>query len=200
MNNDLKIYVAFWGYKKLSEGALDEVLKKVSHLISSDSFHTLTVFDMQTGALVPQEMISGNLNKLGLDFKNENLRRSSERTPKNSNDSQKAKLGRPKLGVVAREVTLLPAHWEWLSKQKGGASALLRQLVDKAMQEDTPEQRLKEIQASVYRFLTVIAVDLPDYQKALQAVNDLDGDGFLEVIEKWPEDVCEQLKSLLCRK
>src|SRR5665213_1978029 len=40
--------------------------------------------------------------------------------------------GRPKLGVQAREVTLLPRHWDWLNSQPGGASAALRKLVEEA--------------------------------------------------------------------
>ncbi|MFY0534142.1 DUF2239 family protein [Nannocystis pusilla] len=29
--------------------------------------------------------------------------------------------GRPKLGVVSREVSLLPRHWEWLERQPSGS-------------------------------------------------------------------------------
>src|SRR5205809_1075295 len=38
--------------------------------------------------------------------------------------------GRPKLGVVAREVTLLPRDWDWLAGQPGGASVALRKRVE----------------------------------------------------------------------
>src|ERR1044072_1961821 len=43
--------------------------------------------------------------------------------------------GRPALGVEAKEVTLLPRHWEWLAQQRGGASATLRKLVEEALRK-----------------------------------------------------------------
>jgi hypothetical protein len=37
-----------------------------------------------------------------------------------TDNTQGNKRGRPKLGGKAKEVTLLPRHWECLSTQKGG--------------------------------------------------------------------------------
>ena len=47
-------------------------------------------------------------------------------------DEQPRSPGRPRIGVVSREVTLLPRHWEWLADQSGGASVTLRKLVEDA--------------------------------------------------------------------
>src|ERR1700739_3037247 len=52
--------------------------------------------------------------------------------PRYPPDAETARPGRPKLGVVAREVTLLPRHWDWLATQPGGGSVALRKLVGEA--------------------------------------------------------------------
>ena len=54
--------------------------------------------------------------------------------------------GRPKLGVVAREVTLLPRHWEWLAEQRGGASVALRKLVEDAQRAGESSDHVREAQ------------------------------------------------------
>ena len=43
--------------------------------------------------------------------------------------------GRPRLGVVAREITLLPRHWAWLNAQPGGASVALRRLIEESRRQ-----------------------------------------------------------------
>src|ERR1700679_3549712 len=62
------------------------------------------------------------------------------------------KPGRPKLGVTAREVTLLPRHWDWLATQPGGASIALRRLVEDA--RSNPKMLMRSARDSVYRFAT----------------------------------------------
>lgn len=97
--------------------------------------------------------------------------------------------GRPKLGVVAREVTLLPRHWEWLSGQPGGASAALRRLVEDARRANEQTDRARETQTAVYRAMTVLAGDLPGYEEALRALYARDDARFDVLIADWPEDV-----------
>ncbi len=95
--------------------------------------------------------------------------------------------GRPRLGVAAREVTLLPRHWAWLGRQRGGASAALRRLVEAAMQ--TPEGRRDGAMQAAHAFMTAIAGDLAGYEDALRALFRDDQAGFQEAIAGWPEDV-----------
>lgn len=102
--------------------------------------------------------------------------------------------GRPRLGVVAREVTLLPRHWEWLAGQPGGASATLRRLVDAARRQ-TPEP--KAGRDAAYRFLTAIAGDRPGYEEALRALYRGDLAGFRARIADWPRDVRDYADHLL---
>lgn len=96
--------------------------------------------------------------------------------------------GRPKLGVVAREVTLLPRHWEWLATQPGGASAALRRMVDAARKEDgaTP---LRAAQEAAYRFMHDMAGDLPGYEEAIRALFGGDREAMAREIAGWPADV-----------
>ncbi|MBS8225048.1 DUF2239 family protein [Vannielia litorea] len=91
--------------------------------------------------------------------------------------------GRPKLGVVPREVTLLPRHWDWLASQRGGASATLRRLVEEAMKRPDPAAA----RDAAYSFCTAIAGDLPGFEEAMRAL--YAGEGFAGAIAGWPEDI-----------
>ncbi|AIZ44010.1 hypothetical protein QR90_01015 [Deinococcus radiopugnans] len=97
--------------------------------------------------------------------------------------------GRPKLGVVAREVTLLPRHWEWLEGQRGGASAALRRLIDEARKADPDGERRRAAMAATDRFLGVIAGDLPGYEEAGRALYAGNGEAFEAQLQGWPEDI-----------
>ncbi|VVE87038.1 DUF2239 family protein [Pandoraea bronchicola] len=97
--------------------------------------------------------------------------------------------GRPKLGVVAREVTLLPRHWDWLAEQPGGASVVLRKLVDEARRKHAGRDLLRRAQERAYRFMSTIAGDLPEFEEASRALFAHDLDALGKRIAGWPEDV-----------
>ncbi len=97
--------------------------------------------------------------------------------------------GRPKLGVVAREVTLLPRHWEWLAAQPGGASVALRKLVEGARAANVGKDRLRAAQAATHRFMTAMAGNLPGYEDALRALYAGDRARFEGLIAAWPTDI-----------
>lgn len=109
-------------------------------------------------------------------------------------DEAPPRRGRPKLGVVAREVTLLPRHWEWLSTQRGGASATLRRLVDAARKADDGNPRARR--DASYRFLTAIAGDLPRYEETIRALYAGDRARFQAQMEGWPEDIAAHALAL----
>lgn len=98
-------------------------------------------------------------------------------------------VGRPKLGVVAREVTLLPRHWQWLAQQRGGASAALRRLVDEARRTTVEQDNERRIKENGYRFMSAIAGSLPGYEEAARALFGHDGKLFAERIAHWPADI-----------
>lgn len=101
--------------------------------------------------------------------------------------------GRPSLGVEAREVTLLPRHWEWLAKQPGGASVTLRKLVEGARRQGRSERECRD---AAYRFLTAIAGDRPGYEQAIRALYKGDRTGFEAYSRPWPEAIRDHARAL----
>ena len=97
--------------------------------------------------------------------------------------------GRPRLGVIAREVTLLPRHWDWLNLQPGGASVALRKLVDEARKTSGDRDRLRAAQEAAYRFMSAIAGNLPGFEEATRALFANDRRIFAHHIANWPKDV-----------
>ena len=102
--------------------------------------------------------------------------------------------GRPKLGVQAREVTLLPRHWDWLSEQSGGASATLRRLID---QQRSNSRTVRESRDAAYRFMQAACGDMPHYEEALRALYSARTDEFQMLIGQWPADVAGYVTKLL---
>lgn len=105
--------------------------------------------------------------------------------------------GRPKLGVVAREVTLLPRHWEWLADQPGGASAALRKLVERARRTGAAGDRRRRRLEAAYRFISAIAGDRPGFEAASRALFAGDRRRFQHLIRRWPVGVREHANRLV---
>jgi uncharacterized protein len=105
--------------------------------------------------------------------------------------------GRPRLGVAAREVTLLPRHWEWLASQPGGASVALRKLVEVASKVAEDKDRVRRAQAVGYKFMSTIAGHEPGFEEASRSLFAGDQAGFEAKIATWPADVQAHLKKTL---
>jgi len=99
--------------------------------------------------------------------------------------------GRPKLGVVSREVTLLPVHWQWLSSQPGGASATLRRLVNGARETHSEKDKVRVSQNAAFSFMNAMAGDLPGFEEVTRALFADDRATFLTLTEHWPEQVAD---------
>lgn len=104
--------------------------------------------------------------------------------------------GRPRLGVVSREVTLLPRHWEWLGRQRGGASAALRRLIDEARTADMPNERADAARARADRFMLAVLGDQPGYEEASRALYAGDRQRFEEMSADWPADLRDHVRIL----
>jgi hypothetical protein len=104
--------------------------------------------------------------------------------------------GRPKLGVTAKEVTLLPDHWEWLARQPGGASVTLRKLVEEAKKKNQAKDLVRQAQDAAYKFMTVMAGDLPQYEEALRALYARDAKKLEKMAASWPKDIREHALKL----
>lgn len=104
--------------------------------------------------------------------------------------------GRPRLGVVAREVTLLPRHWDWLNRQPGGASVALRKLVDQARHAGEGKERIRKSQEVAYRFMAAMAGNLPGFEEATRALFAGNGERFDQEVASWPTDVRDHTRRL----
>ena len=187
--NKTMSYSAFVDTRLLATGKLETVITKVKQdfpnrealLIETDSCKRLDINWQGT--------LDEVLSRLSLTKSTD----SELSTHESSDSSVKPKRGRPKLGVVSKEVTLLPRHWEWLSQQSGGASVTLRRLVDKARQEarqeSGAEDETKRQQNQLYKFISIFAEQLPDVEEAMRALYRQDGDLFIQSIQNWPTDI-----------
>ena len=172
---------AFAGPNRIASGELRHVALKARQAFASG--RSVLVFEDASGRQVdlPLELPEGEL-----------LRRLGSPAPAAEPASQPARgPGRPKLGVVAREVTLLPRHWDWLAAQPGGASVALRKLVEDARRVSANGDRRRAAQESAYRFMQAMAGDLPGYEDATRALFAGDFARFEEQTATWPDDVRE---------
>jgi hypothetical protein len=104
--------------------------------------------------------------------------------------------GRPKLGVVSREITLLPRHWDWLGNQPGGASVALRKLVENAMRANAGKDRIRVSQNAAYKFMSVMAGNRFGFEDAARALFAADASTFDKFIATWPKDIRDHLRTL----
>jgi uncharacterized protein len=170
---DERTYAAFIGDSLVASGPLEEVLTAVKSRFDQDAGALLLIFEDRTGRQVDFDL-RGPLTEV--------LARA---LPKPARIGP----GRPKLGVIAREVSLLPRHWEWLELQPNGASAALRRLVDQARKAEPGEQRVRLGIEAAGRFLSAMAGNLPGYEEATRALYGRKGDRFDELIRDWPQDI-----------
>jgi hypothetical protein len=172
--------IVFAASRRIARGPTSEVL---ALLRQRDDDTPYLVFDDQTGEV--------------LDF--DVHHRAGTVAPAQGADPQAEAprgVGRPKLGVVAREVTLLPRHWDWLNHQPGGASVALRRLVQEASRVNAERDATRASREATYRFMTAIAGALPGFEEAARALFAGEQARFGELIAGWPEDVVEQLRRL----
>jgi uncharacterized protein len=107
--------------------------------------------------------------------------------------------GRPKLGVVAREITLLPRHWEWLAGQTGGSSVTLRKLIDDARRAGPSSKvQLRKLQERAYQFMSAIAGNFPNFEEASRSLFANSIVEFKQLISDWPSDIRDLLLELAC--
>lgn len=107
--------------------------------------------------------------------------------------------GRPKLGVIAREVTLLPRHWDWLAAQPGGASVTLRKLVEDARRAAEGADRRRTAQEAAYRFMSAMAGNAAGFEEATRALFAADAAAFESLTHTWPADVRDFARELASR-
>jgi hypothetical protein len=188
-------YTAFAGTTRIAAGPLTEVAASVRRHLDADEAAQVLVFadaDARPVDLDLRGSVEEVLSRL-LPDESEHLHEAASAQP---DDSAPRGPGRPKLGVVAREVTLLPRHWEWLAAQPGGASVVLRKLVDAARKQGLHAQQVRGAREAAYRFMSAMAGNLPEFEEATRALFAGDAAGFAARMAGWPGDVREYAEKL----
>lgn len=203
-----QLVTAFRGHQQLAAGPLGDVARVVWHSLreAPPSRSAVLVFDDATGHVIDLEMRGDESDMLA------HLEASARRHSDTSVDAALAPVavgdaeqaggarrarGRPRLGVVAKEVTLLPRHWAWLGSQPGGASVALRRLVDDARRANAANEHARAARDAAYRFMHAVAGDLSHFEEASRALYRGDRDRLGFILDAWPGDVRDFVLRLL---
>jgi hypothetical protein len=174
---------AFDGNRRVASGTIVEVVLAARRALDAGAAGPLLFFDDRTGR--------------ALDF---DLRGTEDELRARLADPTAGVVGRrpgrPKLGVAAREVTLLPRHWAWLAEQRGGASAALRRLVEQASRAGDGTARARQAKEAVDHFMLAMTGNLAGHEEALRALYRGDRERFLQGIREWPSDVRDHIERL----
>lgn len=187
-------FTTFLGHRRLASGSLAVnalAVKKASAKGASES--ALTFCD-QTGTLVDID-ISGSEQEMLARLPHGGIELTAP--PPSTETAEPRGRGRPKLGVIAREVTLLPRHWEWLAAQPGGASVSLRKLVDEARKAHVESDRQRQTAERAYRFMAAMAGDMAGFEDVSRALFSNDTQRFHQLTDSWPADLRDYLRSLM---
>ncbi len=174
-------YTAFSGTLALGSGSLAEVAIAAHRALAQDPTAIVTIVGHDTGRAVDLDLRGSEAEVAA--------RHAAPPAAEGADATRRRGRGRPRLGVVAREVTLLPEHWDWLARQPGGASVALRKLVLQAMRGSVGPDALRHTRERAYAFMSTMAGDLPGFEEAARALFAGDGDGLATHITAWPPDV-----------
>jgi uncharacterized protein len=184
-------YVTFEGDRRIGAGSLRDVARAAREAL--DRHQDASVLIFENGSSAPVEIdLRGSVDDV--------LARIPPATTAQADEDAAVAVsrgpGRPKLGVVAREITLLPRHWDWLAQQKGGASVAIRKLVDEARRVNEEPDRIRLGQEAAYRFMSVMAGNRPHFEEATRALFANDPRRFEKLIAEWPADVRDHAAKL----
>jgi hypothetical protein len=177
-------YTAFDNFKILAQGNMESVALSVKQRIKEQKTASILIFSDLTGRQIDLDL-SGTDKQILDRIKVYSRQESQPNTG----------AGRPRLGVVPREISLLPHHWEWLINQDGGASAVIRNLIDQKIQNRSSD-KTKIAQERTYKFLSAIAGNLPNFEEATRFLYRKDKKKFAELISAWPKDIIKYSISL----
>ncbi len=186
---------AFAGFSQLASGPLIDVVLAVKDAADRGEAGAL-VFDDATGRVLEFDLRGARADVVaGLSQRRAPVgepiaaQRPVATEPATPSVAEPRGRGRPRMGVVGREITLLPRQWEWLAAQPGGASVVIRKLVDEAKRSGGPARKARAAQEAAYRFMSAVAGDLPGYEEAMRALFAGDRARFETQVSQWPESV-----------
>src|SRR6266700_3771648 len=186
-------FTAFLGHRRLVSGPLAEVTLAVLKASHSAVAEPIVIFDDTNGRPIDLDLRGTERDIVA------RLPEPASNPETLADDLSAAEprgRGRPKLGVVAREVTLLPRHWEWLGAQPGGASVALRKLVEEARRSGGDRDRARAARDGAYHFMSVMAGNLAAFEEASRALFADDRRRFVELIAGWPDDIRDHIVRL----
>jgi uncharacterized protein len=177
-------YTSFQGHRRLASGSL-HVIALAVRLAAEKRAEPILIFDDSTGRTLDIDT-RGTDEEIFARYPPSPTQ--EEGVAEVASDAPRGR-GRPKLGVVAREVTLLPRHWEWLASQPGGPSVALRKLVEEARHKNSERDKSRVGQERAYHFMSAMAGNMPGFEEASRALFANDQAKFGELIAAWPADV-----------
>jgi hypothetical protein len=185
-----RVFTAFQGPRRLVSGPAGEVALVVKRVAARPD-EPIIIFEDATGRSIDFDLRGGD---------REVLARLAKLMPppveEAAPSTESRGRGRPKLGVVAREVTLLPRHWEWLNAQPGGASVALRKLVEEARRASGDKDRERQARDAAYHFMTTMAGNRAQFEEASRALFADDRRRFTGLIADWPADIRDHIVKL----
>lgn len=194
VESDRPTYTAFEGFRQIASGGLTAVALKTKRVLDRGELAPVLIFADLTGEQVELDF-RGNADDVLIRLNDSGKREETEASSGGGRDLPRGP-GRPRLGVVAREVTLLPRHWSWLNEQPGGASVALRKLVEEAKRANVAKDRVRRAQERTYRFMSAVSGNLPGFEEATRALFAWDLERFSSLIEGWPKDIRLHLSKL----
>ena len=186
-------FTAFHGSQRIARGPLAEVALDVKRALESHAAGAVLIFEDASGKVF--ELSTRGSDEAVLLRAAQRLRGPGEPAAEPATDEPRGR-GRPKLGVTAREVTLLPRHWDWLAAQPGGASVALRKLVEAARRQPNDHDLRRQARERAYHFMSAMAGDMPGFEEATRALFADNATRLRKLTAAWPRDVREHLFAL----
>ncbi len=190
------LIAAFAGEALIARGPLADVVARCKTRLDADESERVALFDDDNGRVVDVDF-SGKPDEVMARLP---ASPQAEPLPEDAAPSQERRgPGRPKLGIVCREVSLLPRHWAWLAEQPGSASATLRRLVEAAKKDGATEATRRSAIDAAHRFMWDIAGNEPHFEEATRSLFAYDFDRLEELTSEWPRGIREQLARFVDR-
>jgi uncharacterized protein len=182
------VAIAFQGDVCIAAGDLAGVALAAQKAARRHHHEPILIFDAATSEPIEIDLRDGGAQRLSRPAAAGPAAPPAGETPRGP--------GRPKLGVVAHEVTLLPRHWDWLASQPGGASVALRKLVEYAMRANAGKDRIRASQNAAYRFMSAMAGNRVRFEDAARALFAGDAATFHQLVQVWPKDIRDHVAKL----
>ena len=192
---NVKSCIAFKGNQRVASGNLLKVAGRMKEIIDQDGQASILIFDNVTSELVEVDF-RGTMEDVLKRLKKPTAGVESVNTSPDTNQRSRRGPGRPKLGVVSREVTLLPRHWDWLNSQPGGASIALRKLVEEARRVNNGKDKVRYSKEVAYRFMSAMAGNFPGFEEATRALFAGNYERFNSLVASWSIDIRDHARKL----